>query len=166
MAGESADNNSAPDDLPSESEIVSLLVRYADGRHKRSIEDFVKRLKSEDRLRKHGLPLRVPAKKPPVESVPDSGGSFAEKTEKPNESAEKTRVESRESLDDEQSRGLIFPEEEGESKVMMKRSKGGDCKLKVGPETLTDRKEEASENSAERSSADGVTSTTVGESKR
>ena len=89
MAGESADNNSAPDDLPSESEIVSLLVRYADGRHKRSIEDFVKRLKSEDRLRKHGLPLRVPAKKPPVESVPD-GGSFTEKCEKPNESAEKS----------------------------------------------------------------------------
>ena len=53
----------------------------------------------------------------------------------------KVRVESRESFDDEQSRGLIFPEEEGESKVLMKRSKGGDCKLKVGPETLTDRKE-------------------------
>ena len=162
MAGESADNNSAPDDLPSESEIVSLLVRYADGRHKRSIEGFVKRLKSEDRLRKHGLPLRVPAKKPPVESVPD-GGSFAEKTEKPNESAEKMRVESGEGLDDEQSRGLILSEEEGESKVLMKRSKGVDCKLKVGPETLTDRKEEASENSA--SSAD-ATSTRVGELKR
>ena len=165
MAGKSADNNSAPDDLPSESEIVSLLVRYADGRHKRSIEGFVKRLKSEDRLRKHGFPLRVPAKKPPVESVPD-GESFAGKTEKPNESAEKTRVESGESLDDEQSRGLILSEEEGESKVLMKRYKGGDCKLKVSPETLTDRKEEAFENSAERSSADGVTSTTVGESKR
>ena len=113
-------------------------------------------MKSEDRLRKHGLPLRVPAKKPPVESLPD-GGSFAEKTEKPNESAEKMRVESRESLDDEQSRGLIFSEEEGESKVLMKRSKGGDCKLKVGPETLMDRKEEASKNSVEHSSADGVT---------
>ena len=45
----------------------------------------------------------------------------------------------------------------------MKSSKGGDCKLKVGPETLTDRKEEASENSA--SSAD-ATSMRVGELKR
>ena len=58
MAGESVDNNSAPDDLPSESEIVSLLVRYADGRHKRSIEGFIKRLKSEDWLNGDSLPLR------------------------------------------------------------------------------------------------------------
>ena len=88
MSGKSADNNSAPDDLPSESEIVSLLVRYADGRHKRSIEDFVKRLKSEDRLNRDGLLLAASAKRPRVELVPD-GGNFAEKSEKPNESAEK-----------------------------------------------------------------------------
>ena len=119
------------------------------------IENFIKRLKSEDRLSRDILLFA--AKKPPVESVPDSGESFAEKSEKLNESAEKTKVEPGESSDDKQSCGSIFPEEEGESKVLIKRSKGGDCKLKVGPETLMDRKEEASKNSVEHSSADGVT---------